>query len=108
MPSHLTWITLRVIHIPTTPAATDSLRTSKTKTKEKSNLQKVLDTTQIRLSFYRRTYHGTIVLWAISGYLIDIAAKPALESTNTHLPSSIGQSDYYVLDLICRSGKYVL
>jgi hypothetical protein len=45
MPSHLTWITLRVIHITTTTAAADSLRKPKEKTKEQSILQKVLDTT---------------------------------------------------------------
>ena len=44
MPSHLTWTTLRVIHITTTTAA-DSLRILNLETKERSILQKVLDTT---------------------------------------------------------------
>jgi len=50
MPSHLTWITLRVIHIPTTTAATDfaSHLNPKPKTEQKI-LQKVLDTTVTRI-----------------------------------------------------------
>ena len=57
MPSHLTWITLRVIHITTTTAATDSLRIPKSKTKERSILQKVLDTTDFS-AFHRRRIFG--------------------------------------------------
>lgn len=41
-PFHLTWITLRVIHITTTTAATDSLRTLKTKTKDGAIYRKFL------------------------------------------------------------------
>jgi UDP-2,3-diacylglucosamine pyrophosphatase LpxH len=47
-PAHIPWITLRVIHIPTTTATANSLRTLKEKPKTKSNLQIILDTTKER------------------------------------------------------------
>ena len=49
MPSHLTWITLRVIHIPTTTAAADSLRILNPKTKERRAFYRKLLTLLLNL-----------------------------------------------------------